>query len=71
VFHRELSHRAVVGAVRTVMGPGVKCLHSMLFIKAPGKPGQAWRQDEDPVPYRDRSLNGCWIALDPATVDKD
>ncbi len=29
-----------------VIGPDVKCMQSMLFIKASGKPGQAWHQDE-------------------------
>ncbi len=41
----------------------------MLFIKAAGKPGQAWHQDEDFIPTRDRSLTGAWIALDDATVE--
>ena len=41
----------------------------MLFIKAPGKPGQAWHQDEAHIPTRDRSLTAVWIALDDATVD--
>ena len=40
----------------------------MLFVKASGKPGQAWHQDEDYIPTRDRSLTGAWIALDDATV---
>ena len=41
----------------------------MLFIKAAGKPGQAWHQDEIYIPTRDRSLTGGWIALDDATVE--
>jgi ectoine hydroxylase-related dioxygenase (phytanoyl-CoA dioxygenase family) len=41
----------------------------MLFIKASGKPGQAWHQDEDYIPTRDRSLIGAWIALDDATIE--
>jgi len=44
-------------------------LQSMLFLKAAGKPGQAWHQDEDYIPSRDRSLIGAWIALDDATVE--
>jgi phytanoyl-CoA hydroxylase len=44
-------------------------MQSMLFIKAAGKPGQAWHQDEAHIPTRDRSLTAAWIALDDATVD--
>lgn len=47
----------------------VKCMQSMLFVKPPGLPGQAWHQDERFIPTRDRSLVGAWIALDDATVD--
>lgn len=46
----------------------VKCMQSMLFVKGPGMPGQAWHQDERFIPTRDRSLVGVWIALDDATV---
>ncbi|MGH3760831.1 phytanoyl-CoA dioxygenase family protein [Actinophytocola sp.] len=52
-----------------VIGPNVKMMQSMLFIKAAGKPGQAWHQDEAHIPTRDRSLTAAWIALDDATVD--
>ncbi len=48
---------------------GVKCMQSMFFAKPPGKPGQAWHQDECFIPTRDRSLCGAWIAIDEATVD--
>jgi ectoine hydroxylase-related dioxygenase (phytanoyl-CoA dioxygenase family) len=41
----------------------------MLFIKSAGKPGQAWHQDEDFIPTRDRSLIGGWISLDEATTE--
>ena len=51
-----------------IIGPNVKCMQSMLFIKAAGKPGQAWHQDEVYIPTRDRSLCGGWIAMDDATV---
>lgn len=44
-------------------------MQSMLFVKASGKPGQAWHQDEDYIPTRDRSLTGCWLAMDDATVE--
>lgn len=65
----QVSHASLVNILETVIGPDVKCMQSMLFIKAAGKPGQAWHQDEDYIPTRDRSLTGCWLALDDATVE--
>src|SRR3954466_9438000 len=44
-------------------------MQSMLFVKPPGLPGQAWHQDEIYIPTRDRSLAGAWIAIDDATVE--
>jgi ectoine hydroxylase-related dioxygenase (phytanoyl-CoA dioxygenase family) len=44
-------------------------MQSMLFVKAPGKKGQAWHQDEYYIPTRDKSLVGAWIAIDDATVE--
>ena len=60
---------AVIDVLTEAIGPNVKLMQSMLFIKAAGKPGQAWRQDEAHIPTRDRSLTAVWIALDDATVD--
>jgi len=60
---------AVVEPLTVVIGPNVKMMQSMLFVKAAGKPGQSWHQDEAHIPTRDRSLTGVWIALDDATVD--
>ncbi|MGL5817889.1 MAG: phytanoyl-CoA dioxygenase family protein [Phycicoccus sp.] len=64
-----LSQPAIVDVLTHVIGPNVKAMQSMLFIKASGKPGQAWHQDEFYIPTRDRSLLGAWIALDDATVE--
>lgn len=69
VMYRYLAHPAIVDTLTQVIGPNVKCMQSMLFIKSAGMPGQAWHQDEDYIPTRDRSLTGAWIALDDATVD--
>jgi hypothetical protein len=67
---RDLARLPVlVDALTTVIGPNVKVMQSMLFLKPPGWPGQAWHQDESHIPTRDRSLTGVWIALDDATVD--
>lgn len=63
-----MHNETTVRALTTVIGPNVKCMQSMLFIKSSGKPGQAWHQDEDYIATRDRSLTGAWIALDRATV---
>lgn len=60
---------AAVQALNAVIGPNVKMMQSMLFIKSEGKPGQAWHQDETHIPTRDRSLAAVWIALDDATVE--
>lgn len=69
VFRSALAYRAISDVLVEVIGPNVKCMQSMLFVKASGKPGQAWHQDEDFIPTRDRSLTGAWIALDDATVE--
>lgn len=68
-MQKAVVHPAMVDVLTRVIGPDVKCMQSMLFIKASGKPGQAWHQDEDFIPTRDRSLTGGWIALDDATVE--
>ncbi|MFF4616078.1 phytanoyl-CoA dioxygenase family protein [Nonomuraea jabiensis] len=64
-----MRHPAVVSALTSVIGPNVKAMQSMLFIKSEGEPGQAWHQDELFIPTRDRSLTAAWIALDDATVE--
>ncbi len=69
VMHRYLATPRMVEVLTQIIGSDVKCMQSMLFVKATGKPGQAWHQDEDFIPTRDRSLVGGWIALDDATVE--
>ncbi len=69
VMKRYLATPRMVEVLTDIIGPNVKCMQSMLFIKATGKPGQAWHQDEDFIPTRDRSLVGGWIAMDDATVE--
>lgn len=64
-----IRHPAIVEVLTTLIGPNVKCMQSMLFIKPPRFPGQACHQDEIYIPTRDRSLTGAWIALDDATVE--
>jgi phytanoyl-CoA hydroxylase len=60
---------AIVERLTGVVGPNVKLVQSMLFIKSEIMPGQDWHQDESHIPTRDRSLTAVWIALDDATVD--
>jgi phytanoyl-CoA hydroxylase len=64
-----VAHPSYVDVLTRIIGPNVKCMQSMLFIKASGKPGQAWHQDEVYIPTRDRSLTGGWLAMDDATVE--
>ena len=69
IVRASLEQEVVVRALVAALGPNVKCMQSMLFIKSSGKPGQAWHQDEDYIPTRDRSLIGAWISLDQATIE--
>lgn len=64
-----VAHPSYVEILTKLIGPNVKSMQSMMFIKASGKPGQAWHQDEYYIPTRDRSLVGGWIAMDDATVE--
>jgi ectoine hydroxylase-related dioxygenase (phytanoyl-CoA dioxygenase family) len=64
-----LSQPTIVKTLTRIIGPNVKCMQSMLFIKSAGKPGQAWHQDEMFIPTRDRSLTAAWMALDEATTE--
>jgi phytanoyl-CoA hydroxylase len=71
-----VKHEGLVDVVSKVAGAHlahwngqVKCMQSMLFLKPPGLPGQAWHQDERFIPTRDRSLIGAWMALDDATIE--
>jgi ectoine hydroxylase-related dioxygenase (phytanoyl-CoA dioxygenase family) len=68
VLERVARRPAVVELLTAVIGPNVKLVQTMLFIKSEGRPGQAWHQDEYFIPTRDRSLTAAWIALDDATV---
>jgi phytanoyl-CoA hydroxylase len=69
VFKQAVFHDGLVDILGHLVGPNVKCVQSILFIKQSGKPGQAWHQDEHFIPTRDRSLIGAWVALDRATAE--
>ena len=64
-----VKHPGLAHVLSRIVGPDVKCMQSMLFVKPPGFQGQAWHQDEIYIPTRDRSLTGGWIALDDATIE--
>jgi phytanoyl-CoA hydroxylase len=71
-----VNHAGIVEVVDKIAGAhlahwqgGAKCMQSMLFMKPPGLPGQAWHQDERFIPTRDRTLVGAWIALDDANIE--
>jgi ectoine hydroxylase-related dioxygenase (phytanoyl-CoA dioxygenase family) len=69
LMRRMMFHPRVVEVLTALIGPDVKSMQTMLFVKKAGKPGQAWHQDEYFIPTRDRSLCGAWIALDDATIE--
>jgi phytanoyl-CoA hydroxylase len=68
VIHDSLRHPEIVSVLAHIISPNVKAMQSMLFVKGPGKAGQAWHQDEFYIPTRDRSLTGVWIAIDDAST---
>lgn len=76
VLHRYTADPQICGMLSQLVGAhipfwdgSVKCLQSLVFVKSPGMPGQAWHQDELYLGTRDRSLTGVWIALDDATTE--
>jgi phytanoyl-CoA hydroxylase len=64
-----MAHPRIVPILTSLISPNVKAMQTMVFVKRPGKPGQAWHQDEHYIPTRDRSLCGAWIALDDAVIE--
>lgn len=69
VIHDMLFQKGIVDVLTGIVGPDLKCMQSMLFVKGPGKAGQSWHQDEFYIPTRDKSLVGVWIAIDDATIE--
>lgn len=68
VVLEAVGHPRIVEVLTALIGPDVKSMQTMLFVKKAGKPGQAWHQDKHFIATRDGSLIGAWIALDDATV---
>nr|WP_315158588.1 phytanoyl-CoA dioxygenase family protein [uncultured Flavobacterium sp.] len=69
IIYSFLKHDKIVKVLEEIVSKNVKCMQSMLFVKAPGKSGQSWHQDEFYIPTRDKSLVGAWIAIDDATIE--
>jgi len=69
LIKKYLSHPKITPILNGLVSPNIKCMQSMLFVKGPGKKGQAWHQDEYYIPTRDKSLIGVWIAVDNADVE--
>lgn len=57
----------IINALNYIIGPDVKCIQSIFFIKSPGSAGTPWHQDETYLPTRDKSLTAVWIALNEAS----
>ena len=69
LMRQMLWHPPIAEMLTQLIGPDIKAMQSMLFVKNAGEPGQAWHQDETFIPTQDASLIGVWIALDDATID--
>ncbi|MSR82900.1 MAG: phytanoyl-CoA dioxygenase family protein [Candidatus Latescibacteria bacterium] len=73
-FHRHLEiheryilHPRILDVLEALVGPDVMAMQSMLFLKPPGKPGQAFHQDSYYIKTYPDTLCGAWIAIDDAT----
>lgn len=69
LFARQMAHPRIVDVVTKLIGPDVKGVHSQIFFKAAGMPGNAFHQDELFIATRDRSLVTAWIALEDARIE--
>jgi ectoine hydroxylase-related dioxygenase (phytanoyl-CoA dioxygenase family) len=69
LYRETMADPRLTAVLTRLIGPNVKAMHSQLYLKHAGMPGNAWHQDEMFIPTRDRSLLTAWIALDPATVE--
>jgi phytanoyl-CoA hydroxylase len=67
-FAATLHDPRIVSVLTRLIGPDVKAVHSQLYFKHAGMPGNAWHQDELFLPTRDRSLVTAWIAMEDANV---
>ena len=64
IHEQFLLHPRVLDVLEALIGPDVLALHSMLFFKQPGQPGQGYHQDSYYIPTLPDTLCGAWLALD-------
>ena len=69
LFARYVADPRIVRVLNALIGQDVKAVHSQLYFKAAGMPGNAFHQDERFIPTRDRSLVTAWIALEDARIE--
>ena len=71
IFHKNLTNILdhLVGANVPFWDGSYKCMQTMFVSKKPSSNGSPWHQDEHPIPTRDRSLIGVWLALEDATIE--
>ncbi|SVB29010.1 uncharacterized protein METZ01_LOCUS181864 [marine metagenome] len=66
LHERYLLHPRILDVLEVLIGPDVMAMQTMLFIKAPGQPGQGYHQDSYYIKTWPDHLCGAWIALDDA-----
>ena len=64
IHERFLLHPRLLDVLEVLIGPDLMAMQSMLFIKPPGKPGQAFHQDSYYIKTAPDTLCGAWIAID-------
>lgn len=63
---RYMLHARILDVLETLIGPDLMAMQSMLFLKPPGQPGQAYHQDSFYIKTAPDTLCGAWIAIDDA-----
>ena len=64
IHERYMLHPLVLDVLEALIGPDVMAMQSMLFLKPPGKAGQAYHQDSYYIKTAPDTLCGAWIAID-------
>ena len=64
IHERFLLHERVLDVLEELIGPDVMAMQSMLFLKPPGCPGQAYHQDSYYIKTSPDTLCGSWIAIE-------
>ena len=64
LHERYLLYPRILDILEVLIGPDVMAMQTMLFIKAPGQPGQGYHQDSYYIKTFPDHLCGAWIALD-------